>query len=253
MTLSEIDGWLKGLLRFELCEALDKSRNGIQVSRRNPEIKKVAFAVDACAESFRRAAEWGADMLLVHHGILWGALERLEGSLYERVRFLMERDLALYAAHLPLDMHPAVGNNAALARLIGLENTEPFGSDKRVKIGIKGTLPQPMSLDEIALKLTGTDATEVRSFPFGPREVKSVGIMSGMAPQEVRQAIAEGLDLFVTGEPAHEIYHDCLESRIHAIFAGHYWTETFGVRLLGARLAKETGVETLFIDLPTGV
>ncbi len=234
---------------------MDASHNGIQVARRNPEVRKMAFAVDACREAFQRAAQWGADVLFTHHGILWDGDRpiRLDGLLYDRVRFLMEKDLALYAVHLPLDMHPEVGNNIGIARQLGLENIEPFAACRDLKIGFKGVFPSPMPLEQVIRKLTGADATATRSFPFGPDLVRSVGIAAGAAPRACREAIEEGLDLFITGEPAHEIYYDCLESRIHAIFAGHYWTETFGVRFLCAKLAQETGVETLFIDLPTGV
>jgi dinuclear metal center YbgI/SA1388 family protein len=253
MKLKDLDTWLRDLLHFELTQAIDPSQNGIQVSRNSQEVTKVAFAVDASREAFRRAAQWGADMLLVHHGIFWGAPVRLDGTLYQRVRLLVEKDIALFAAHLPLDMHPEVGNNIAIARHLGLEEIEPFGEYKGVKVGFKGVLPSPMTVEEVAGRLTGGDSTAVRSFPFGPKEVRSVGIVSGGAPFESQQAVREGLDLYVTGEPAHGIYHDCLEAGIHVIFAGHYFTETFGVRLLCEKLARETGLETHYLDLPTGL
>jgi dinuclear metal center YbgI/SA1388 family protein len=253
MTFKKLDRWLRDLLRFELTEAIDSSRNGIQVSRRNQDVRKVAFAVDASREAFKRAALGGADVLFVHHGIFWDRPLRLDGALYERVRFLMENDLALYAAHLPLDMHPEVGNNIGIARHLGLTRIEPFGEYKGCKIGFKGVLPIPLPLDQVVHKLTGGDSTTVRTLPFGPETVRSVGILSGGAPYDSRQAIQEGLDLYVTGEAAHGIYHDCLEAGIHVIFAGHYLTETFGIRLLSKRLAGETGVEIQYLDVPTGL
>jgi dinuclear metal center YbgI/SA1388 family protein len=253
MTLIGLDHWFRALLDMEKAQAADPSRNGIQVSRRNTEVVKVAFAVDACRETIRRASEWGADVLFVHHGIFWDRPVRLDGALYERVRLLVEKDIALYASHLPLDMHPEVGNNIAIARHLGLAGIAPFGEYKGLTIGFKGTLPAPLDLEGLIRKLTGGDPASTRFLPFGPSEIRSVGVISGGGSFEVAQAIAEGLDAYITGEPSHTIYHDCLESKIHAIFAGHYATETFGVRLLAERVSRETGLETRFIDVPTGL
>ena len=253
MTLTELDQWLSAFLDLPALAAVDSSQNGLQVGRRAEEVRKVAFAVDASMESFRRAADWGAEVLFVHHGILWDKPVRITGSLYERVRFLVERDLALYGVHLPLDLHPEVGNNIGIARLLGLTDIQPFGLHRGVKIGCKGVLPSPMSLDEVVLRLSGRQGERVKTLPFGPPRIQTVGIVSGGAPMDVVQATAERLDLFVTGEPAHMIYHHCLEERIHAIFAGHYHSESFGVLSLAARLARETGLETTYLDVPTGL
>ena len=253
MTLMELDRWFRSLLDLEKAEGADSSLNGIQVSRRTREVGKVAFAVDACRETIRRAAEWGADVLFVHHGIIRKPGARLTGARYERVRLLAEKDIALYAAHLPLDMHPEVGNNIGIARRLGLAEVAPFGVYHGLTIGFKGRLPEPLDLNGLIRRLTGGDASSVRFLPFGPEAIGTVGIISGGAPSEVAQAIGEELDAYVTGEPSHDVYHNCLESRIHAIFAGHYFTETFGVTLLAERLARETGLETRFIDVPTGL
>jgi dinuclear metal center YbgI/SA1388 family protein len=253
MTLTELDAWLKGLLNLPDFEAIDASRNGLQVARRSPDIRKVASTVDASLETFRRAVEWGADMLLVHHGILWDGPQRIVGGLFERIRFLVEKDLALYAVHLPLDAHREVGNNICIARLLGLADIQPFGSHRGIKIGVKGILPSPLSLEEAALRLAGREGEAVSTLPFGPEKIRSVGIVSGGAAGDAAQAVEEDLDLFVTGEAAHGIYHHCLEARIHVIFAGHYHSESFGVRLLAERLARDTGLETTYIDVPTGL
>jgi len=253
MTLTELDRWLAGFLDLAALDGIDPSRNGLQVARRAAEVRKVAFAVDASLESFRRAAESSADMLFVHHGLFWEEPLRMVGTLYERIRFLVERDLALYAVHIPLDMHPEVGNNIGIARLLELKDIAPFGQWKGIKIGFKGTLPSPKSIDEISSRLAARQGEKIRSLPFGPAEVRSIGVVSGGAPWEALQAIAEGLDCYVTGEPAHGIYHHCLEARIHCIFAGHYQSETFGVRELAGRLARDTGLETTYLDVPTGL
>ena len=253
MTLTDLDRWLSEFLGLAALEGVDPSRNGLQVARRAPEMRKIAFAVDACMESFRRAAEWGADMLFVHHGLFWEEPLRITGTLYERIRFLVEHDMALYGVHIPLDMHPEVGNNIGIARLLGLVSITPFGAWKGFTIGFKGTLPSAMSVDQLASVLAGPQAGQVRTLPFGPAEVRTVGVISGGAPWEVVQATAEGLDCYITGEPAHGIYHHCLEARINGMFAGHYHTESFGVRQLAGRLRQDTGLETTYLDVPTGL
>jgi dinuclear metal center YbgI/SA1388 family protein len=254
MTLEELDRWLSSFLGLAGFTGIDASQNGLQVARSaDGEVRKVAFAVDACMESFSRASAWGAQALFVHHGILWDRVKPLTGVTYDRIRFLVEKDLALFGVHLPLDAHPEVGNNIAIARHLGLESIEPFGAYKGVKIGCKGTLPAAIGIDEIVRRLSSRQGEPIRTLPFGPAEIRTVGVVSGGAPWDVVQAMAEGLDAYVTGEPAHGIYHHCLEGRIHAIFAGHYHSETFGVRLLADRLARETGLETTYLDIPTGL
>jgi dinuclear metal center YbgI/SA1388 family protein len=253
MRLGDLDQWLSTYLGLAAWEGIDASQNGLQVGSRAAEVSKVAFAVDASLESIRRAAEAGAQMLFVHHGMLWDKPLRLTEGTYARIRALVEKSIALYAVHLPLDLHPEVGNNFGIARHLGLADIQPFGLHHGVKIGCKGTLPSPATLDEVAMRMSARQGEPVRTFPFGPAQIQRVGIVSGRAPGDVTQAIDEGLDLFVTGEPSHEIYHNCLEARIHVIFAGHYHSETFGVRLLSDKLARETGLETTYLDVPTGL
>jgi dinuclear metal center YbgI/SA1388 family protein len=259
MRLSDLDAWLRKYLSLDAFESIDESRNGLQVANRVPDVTKVAFAVDASLETFRRAIEQGAQVLFVHHGILWDRQERFVGAFYERLRMLFEGNLALYAAHLPLDQHPEVGNNIGIAKALGLRDVEPFGSYHGTKIGYKGTLPAPVGLDDVVFRLFGGQAgqaghgEQVRTLPFGPELVSRVGIVSGGAAWEVTQAVEERLDLFITGEPLHAVYHHCLESRIHVIFAGHYQSETFGVRSLKETLARETGLDTVYVDVPTGL
>jgi dinuclear metal center YbgI/SA1388 family protein len=253
MKLKDLDRWFSEFLDLAAVAAVDRSRNGLQVARRAAEVRRVAFAVDASLETFRRAAEWRADALFVHHGLFWEQPVLLTGSAYERVRFLVEKDLALFAAHFPLDIHPEVGNNAGIARHLGLLDVEPFSPHRGVKIGCKGRLSEPLPVARIAELLAEGQPGAVRTLAFGPREVRTVGIVSGGAPLDVAQAVAEGLDAFVTGEPAHQVYHFCLEERINALFAGHYRTECYGVKALAARLASDTGLETTWVDVPTGL
>jgi len=253
MTLSEIDRWLGEFLGVEQFAGLDSSLNGLQVAAPGATVQRAAFAVDAALETFRRAAEWGAQLLVVHHGILWDRQSRITGGTWERVRFLVEKNLSLYAAHLPLDAHPEVGNNAGIARALGLVDVAPFGMHRGAALGCKGRLPEPKSLEEIAAMLAARQGEPIRTLPFGPALVRTAGIISGAAPWGAAQASAEGLDLYITGEPAHEVYHHCLEQRIHAIFGGHYHSESYGVQSLAERCARETGLETTYLDVPTGL
>lgn len=253
MTLSEIDRWLCGFLDVERFSSLDSSLNGLQVAGRNAEVSRAAFAVDACLESFRRAADWGAQILVVHHGILWDRQSRITGGTWERVRVLIERNLALFAAHLPLDAHPEVGNNAGIAQALGLAEVTPFGMHRGTALGCRGRLPEACALEEVVARLAARQGEPVRSLPFGPPLVRTVGVISGDAPWGAAQASAEGLDLYITGEPAHEVYHHCLEQHIHAIFCGHYHSESYGVQSLAMRCARETGLETSYLDVPTGL
>ncbi len=253
MRLAELDRYFRELLRFEEVESIDSSLNGLQVECSDRELATVAFAVDACQASFERAAEARADLQFVHHGLFWGRPIALTRGHYRRVKFLIEHDIALYAAHLPLDLHPGLGNNAGMAAALHLEGIEPFGAYRGVKIGFKGRLRESADIDGV-LRMIGIDRRScVALLPFGPREIRTVGIVSGGALHEVTQAIAEGLDLYITGEASHTVYHSCLEEKINLICGGHYQTEVWGLRLLADRLAQDTGLRTLFVDVPTGL
>ncbi|WP_076489396.1 Nif3-like dinuclear metal center hexameric protein [Alkalispirochaeta americana] len=253
MTLQEIDAYFHEILPIDEFAGIDSSRNGLQVSRQAQTIRRVAFAVDAARQVFEEAADWGADLLFVHHGIFWGREEVLRGAHYRRLFTLFQKDLALYAVHLPLDAHLSLGNNARMAAVLGLTDVEPFGLVRNVPIGVSGRLTEPLSLDEVQKRLFGPAFTPLAVLPFGRPRVESVGLISGGAPLEVDQAIRQGLDLYITGDANHVAYHRCRESGINAIFAGHYATETWGVRAVAEKLASDTGIETTFLDVPTGL
>lgn len=253
MRLCEIDKWIRRQLPIDDMARKDASLNGIQVGQADQDVKTVAFAVDACRETFRRAAALKADMLVVHHGLFWGKPLAVTGPHYDRLNFLMENHLALYAAHLPLDMDPELGNNIQLARLLELTNVEAFGDYHGDSIGFAGRLPQEMSIDELSGRLTAGAASDAAVLPFGPEKIRSVGIVSGGAPNCVSEAIEKGLDCFITGDASHQIYHQAQEAGIHVIFGGHYKTEIWGVRALAARMKEELKLETVFVDVPTGL
>lgn len=253
ITLKDLDRWFRSILPIDDLAGSDYSLNGVQVGRMEKEVTRVAFAVDACLETITRAGEAGADLLFVHHGLFWGKPEAITGSHYRRVRKLIEDDTALYAAHLPLDMQQELGNNAGLAGRLGLTDLQPFGRYKQIRIGYSGYLPEPLSLPEVMARLDLAEEDALGVLNFGPERVSTVAIISGGADKEVVQAIDAGVDLYITGELSHQVYHTCLEGKINLIAAGHYWTETVGVQLLSRRLEEEKGLETVFIDVPTGL
>jgi dinuclear metal center YbgI/SA1388 family protein len=253
MDLRLFDRWCRDLLEIDALSSIDDSLNGVQVGRREGEIKLVAFAVDACAETIRRAADAGAQALFVHHGLFWGARSRLEGAQLERVRLLLDSDLALYACHLPLDKHPEVGNNAVLARLLGLKDIRSFGPYHGVELGYAGSFDPPIGLDEAVARVLPDGARPRTLIPGTRSGLRSAAVVSGGGAMNALDALAEGIDLFVTGESSHNVYHSVLESGAAFLAAGHYATETWGVKAVAERLGRETGLGTVFIDLPTGL
>ena len=253
MNIKEIDTYFRTLLPIDQMKKSDASLNGLQVSGSEKEIKKIAFSVDASLQSFKRAASWGADLLFVHHGLFWGRDIAVTGSHYERIKFLIENSLSLYACHLPLDMDRELGNNISVAKTLGLEDIEPFGEYRGNKIGYKGVLPEPLACEDIIEKGEFDRDSILSLLRFGPEKCRTVGIITGGACKEVEQAIDEELDLYLTGEISHQIYHQCLESGINVISAGHYATETSGVKNVSERVRKDLSLETVFIDLPTGL
>lgn len=253
MTLAQIDSYFRRVLAMDEFARDDRSQNGVQIACSEKPISRAAFAVDASLETARRAAEWEADLLVVHHGLFWGTSLTITGVHYGRVREFLQRDLALYAVHLPLDQHALLGNNAVMADRLKLEEREPFGEHHGRCIGWKGRLPSPLTLEQVSRRLFASADDLAGVLPFGPETVSAVGIVSGGAPWDVLQAIDQGLDLFITGEPSHSIYHHCLEAGINVIFGGHYQTETWGVKALSKQCAEDLQLETTFIDLPTGL
>ena len=253
MLLQELDRYLRSHMAIDELRSVDKSLNGIQVGRRDQEIRRVACAVDACAETFDRAANWEADVLIVHHGLYWGREIPITGEHYERIRKLIDADIALYAVHLPLDMHPEFGNNAEMAKALQLQETKPFGRYHGYEIGFSGRLDPVLPREKVVDTLFADLGKPLAILPFGPDTVASVGIVSGGAVFEVEQAIEQGLDLYITGDASHTVYHRCMEAGINVIFGGHYATEVWGPRALGQRISEDLRLDTSFIDVPTGL
>lgn len=253
MDIREFDLWCRSFLQIEELRRIDDSLNGIQVSRSDKPIELVAFAVDACAESIRRAKAEGAQVLFVHHGLFWGRPLPIDGILRDRLRLLLDADLALYACHLPLDRHPEVGNNAVLAKALGLKDTKGFGEYHGIDIGIRGRLEPAISIEELVARVLPDQSRPTTLIPGKKASIESVAVVSGGAAMEAFQAISAGIDFYVTGESSHSVYHSLVESGMGFMAAGHYATETWGVKAVAERLARETSLKTIFIDLPTGL
>jgi dinuclear metal center YbgI/SA1388 family protein len=252
-TTKKLDLFLRQYLDIEGFSAIDDSLNGLQVDNDGSEISKIAFAVDASLESFRRAADCGAGMIFVHHGLFWGIPQRLETGLRERVKFLLDNNIGLYGVHLPLDQHPSLGNNAALAELLGIENPQAFGLYHGRKIGYKGSLSKALTIEEAVKRISFMGRPPLSVFPFGKEQNQSAAVISGGAAMDALQAIDEGIDLYISGEGSHSVYHHALESGLNIIAGGHYSTEVWGVRRIMELCAKELSIDTEFIDLPTGL
>ena len=252
-TSKGMDSFFRGFLDIAGFAGMDDSLNGIQVDNDGCGIGKIAFAVDANLETIERAAASGAGMLFVHHGLFWGSPAALSGNLRRRVKSLVDRNICLYAVHLPLDQHPGIGNNVALVRLLGLEAVEPFGSYHGRKIGYKGRFPKPVGVDDAVRMISFENRPPLGVYPFGSKENLTCAVVSGGAARSATEAIEEGLDLFVTGEMLHGVYGECLEGGINMIAGGHYSTEVWGVRAVMGLCADELGLDVEFIDVPTGL
>ncbi len=227
----------------------DSSNNGLQVSG-NSHVRKIAFAVDACLEVFEKAKDY--DMIIVHHGISWGdSLKYLTGINYSRVRFLVGNNISLYAAHLPLDKHKVYGNNAQFCRLFGFSNVKEFGDYNGQAIGFSGE--KEISLNGFVKEINERLNTSCRVLDFGERQIKKIGVVSGGGSSALNEAIDKGLDCFVTGEIPHYAYHLAKEGRINLIAAGHYATESLGVKALMNLVKEKLNVEVKFIDAPSGL
>ncbi|MBN2528999.1 MAG: Nif3-like dinuclear metal center hexameric protein [Deltaproteobacteria bacterium] len=230
----------------------DKSINGLQVEGAT-DVSRVALATDAALATYEKAHAAGAQMMIVHHGFIWGGLKTITGRHYQHIKTLINYNLNLYAAHLPLDMHPEVGNNALLAKISKIKRIKPFGEYMGTSIGFGGTLPEPLTLKELEAIYEKALDTKANSIAFGPKKIEKVAFISGGGASTLAEAITLGYDCLITGEGSHDKYHEAREGNIHLMYLGHYKTETAGVKALGDKL-KETfpNLEMIFIDEPTG-
>jgi dinuclear metal center YbgI/SA1388 family protein len=224
--------------------------NGLQVENAG-EVSRLVAAVDACQATIDAAALESSSLLLVHHGLFWGGVKPVTDRRWKRLRSLISADVAVYSAHIPLDVHPEVGNNAVLARELGIANLEHFGDYRGTSLGFAGDLK--CGRDELRDRLGQLLGSPPHVIAAGPEEVARVGVITGGAGSMIGQALEAGLDAFITGEGAHHTHFDAEEGGINVLYGGHYATETFGVRALAAHLEERFGLPWVFVNHPTGL
>ncbi len=231
----------------------DYGPNGLQVPGAD-EVELVVTGVSASLELFERAAEAGAQLLLCHHGLFWDFHPRaLSEAMKRRLELLFGRRMSLVAYHLPLDAHPECGNNALLCQALGLRRAEPFGGHRGRAIGFVGRSEEGLTLADLRRRCHSALGQEPFVWDAGPESVRSVGIVSGAGASMLREAAEQGLDALLTGEPAEHAMADAREAGLHFVAAGHYATETLGVRRLGDLVSAKFGVEHRFIDIPNPI
>lgn len=227
----------------------DYGPQGLQLEAHNQEIKRIALAVDTSPATIEAAANWQADMLLVHHGMLWRDVEKIAGAFGERVRLLLQHDINLYAAHLALDAHPEVGNNAVLAKMFGIQDVEWWCEAMGTQIGVIGQVD--VNLDQLVAQVNEQLHTSSKVLAHAGKQVHRLAIVSGFGADKVLKAKALGADTFITGETSHANYWAASDYGMNVIFAGHYATETVGVQALGKHLAERFNLDVKFFDFPT--
>lgn len=242
--------WLDRTLRLPEIGDYANAWNGLQIENSGA-VTRIGAAVDACEAVIAEAAARGVTLLLVHHGLFWPGVQPITGAVRRKLKLALDHDLALYSAHLPLDLHPALGNNALLCRALGFKKWQPFFVAKGQAIGLKTRTALPLA--ELARRLERVLGSAPHLAPGGPMKTACVGVVTGGAGGEVARAAAEGVDTFITGEGPHHSYTLAEELGVNLFYGGHYATETFGVKALAAAAAKKFRVPWEFIDHPTGL
>lgn len=252
MLLADLVSHLDSELQIRDIADYPPALNGLQVDAPGHSIKSIVAAVDASLPVIRKAAAAGADLLIVHHGLFWTGLQPITGALHQKLRLCIESGLAIYSAHLPLDVHPQLGNNACIARTLDLTPTSGFLDYKGTQVGLIADAATPLedlrSRFQIAL-----GGSPVHLCPGGPQITRRIGISSGGSGSEVAAAAKAGIDTFITGEGPHWSYTLAEELGINVLYGGHYATETFGVKALAADLHSRFDIPWTFIDHPTGL
>lgn len=250
MHLTEAVRYLDDLLRTRETGDFSQALNGLQVENSGG-LAKIGAAVDASEPVIREAAQAGIDFLIVHHGLFWSGAQRVSGAAYRKMRMLMDADMAVYSAHLPLDIHPEIGNNALLAAALGFENGVPFFPTAGQPAGLmfEAEVSREVLRDHLARAVGGP----VHLAPGGPVLARRIGIVTGGAGGDVAKAAEAGADTFITGEGPHWSYTAAEELGVNLFYAGHYATETFGVKAAAEQLARKFALPWQFIDHPTGL
>lgn len=249
-SLQEIVTYTDNYLRIREIGDWDNALNGLQIEN-SGKATKIGAAVDVSTKVLNEAAKRDVDLLIVHHGLFWPGLQTVTGALNRQLRLAFENDIALYSAHLPLDVHPEVGNNAQLAAALGFKSTEPFFEEKGSLVGLKTAASMPR--DDLVNKLQKLLGVELKTFEHGPAQTANIGVITGGAGGEIHRVAQDKIDTFITGEAPHWAAVAAQELGMNLILGGHYATETFGVKALAAHLAERFGMPFEFIDSPTGL
>jgi dinuclear metal center YbgI/SA1388 family protein len=247
MNTIALSQYLNSLLH--VADIQDASLNGLQVEN-NGNVGRVGLAVDISQALIKEAHGAGVDFLIVHHGLFWGKPVPVTGPLYQRIRSLMEYNIALYAVHLPLDVHPELGNNAQIQQVLGWQAGEDI--DDGISLGKQIQFDSPRELSELVQDLKTGLNFDPKVWNFGPRSITRAALISGAGIRFLDHIAALGIHTLVTGEPKHDAYWIARELELNVILAGHYATETLGVQAVGNHLKEKFGLATCFIDLPTG-
>ena len=249
-SLSDIVSYADRFLRIREVGDWDNALNGLQIEN-SGRVTRIGAAVDVSTRVLNEAVERDLDLLIVHHGLFWPGLQPVRGPLRRQLRLAFENDIALYSAHLPLDIHPRVGNNARLLAALGLKSAQPFLEEKGQPVGLK--LRVSLQRGELVRKLENALDGPVKVFDFGPKQTRTIGVVTGAAGSEIYRVADEGIDTFITGEAPHWSAVAAEELGMNLLLGGHYATEVFGVKALAAHLSKRFKVPWELIDCPTGL
>ncbi len=249
-SLAAIVAYCDRLLRNDDLHDYEHAVNGLQVENGGT-VSRIAAAVDGSLATVRMAADAGADLLVVHHGLFWGPSHPWTGKRYELLQLLCEGKVAVYSSHLPLDAHPRLGNNAQLLAALGFKRRRQFFFDHGLYIGFMAEAH--ISREDLARRLQSATGTRPHVIPGGPKICRRLGVVSGGAGSHLQKAADEGVDTFITGEGPHWTYALAEELGLNVFYCGHYATETFGVKALAAHLSRRFKLPWMFLDHPTGL
>lgn len=250
ISLSDLVSYTDNFLRIREIGDWDNALNGLQIEN-SGRVTRIGAAVDVSTRVLSEAAEKNVDLLIVHHGLFWPGLQPVTSALRRQLQIAFENDVALYSAHLPLDVHPKVGNNAQLVAALGLKSAQPFLEEKGQPVGLKVRASLPHS--ELIRKLRRALNGPVKVLDFGPKQIRTIGIVTGGAGSEIYRVAQENIDTFITGEAPHWAAVAAEELGVNLLLGGHYATEVFGVKALAAHLSQRFKVPWEFIHCPTGL
>jgi dinuclear metal center YbgI/SA1388 family protein len=248
--LSDIVSYADDFLRIREVGDWENALNGVQIEN-SGQVTRLGTAVDVSTRVLTEAAKRNVDLLIVHHGLFWPGLQPVKSALRQQLQLAFENNIALYSAHLPLDIHSKIGNNAELIAALGLKSAQPFLEEKGQPVGLKARASMPRN--ELIRKLRKALGGPVKVFGFGPRQTHTIGVVTGGAGSEIYRVAQENIDTFITGEAPHWAAVAAQELGMNLLLGGHYATEVFGVKALAAHLSKRFGIPWEFIDCPTGL